>query len=48
MELECLDDACLPVRGVPVRVWTSCLNVVVSAWMKVSGLEMGFGASGRV
>lgn len=33
-------DACLAVLGVPVRICTSCLKVVMSAWTKVSGLEM--------
>lgn len=52
-------DAWLAVSGDPVSIWTTCLNVVASAWTKVVGygllllllgsdLEMGFGVNGGV
>lgn len=30
-------EACLAVSDDPVSIWTTCLNVVVSAWTKVVG-----------
>lgn len=47
-------EACFAVSDDPVSIWTTFLNVVVSAWTKVVGygldsdLEMCFGVSGGV